>query len=169
MSEAPSAASVYDISVRSLIGETVPLRSFVGKVLLVVNTASRCGFTPQYAGLQALHERFAPRGLVVMGFPCNQFGAQEPADEAEIGRFCQSNYGVDFFMAEKVSVNGEHAHPLFRLLTSELPGILGTQPIKWNFTKFLLDRSGMPVKRYAPTTTPAELAADIEALLGSPA
>lgn len=144
----------------------VPLADFAGKVVLIVNTASQCGFTPQYAGLQRLHETYAGRGLVVLGFPCNQFGGQEPGDAGDIAQFCERNYGVSFPLSEKVDVNGANAHPLFRFLTTALPGVLGTQPIKWNFTKFLVDRQGKPFKRYAPTTTPADLEKDIEALLG---
>lgn len=144
----------------------VPLADFAGKVVLIVNTASRCGFTPQYAGLQRLHETYAGRGLVLIGFPCNQFGAQEPGDAQDIAQFCERNYGVGFTLSEKVDVNGANAHPLFRFLTAALPGVLGTQPIKWNFTKFLVDRQGVPFRRYAPTTTPADLEKDIEALLG---
>lgn len=134
-------------------------------MLLIVNTASHCGFTPQYAGLQKLHEIYGPRGLVVIGFPCNQFGAQEPGSSTEIAAFCQCNYGVDFILTEKVEVNGSGAHPLFRHLTTALPGVLGSEAIKWNFTKFLVDRAGHPVSRHAPTTKPEELTAEIEALL----
>ena len=156
---------VHDFEMRTLQGETVPMASFAGKVLLLVNTASQCGFTPQYAGLQALHERFAERGFSVIGFPCNQFGAQEPGDADEIGQFCETRFGVRFPLSEKVDVNGANAHPLWAYLTSEAPGLLGTEMIKWNFTKFLVDRNGKVVSRHAPTTTPDALAAEIEKLL----
>lgn len=156
---------VHAFDARTLAGAPLRLVDFAGKVLLIVNTASRCGFTPQYAGLQRLHETYGPRGLVVIGFPCNQFGAQEPGSAAEIAGFCQRNYGVDFVLAEKVDVNGSGAHPLFHHLTAALPGVLGSEAIKWNFTKFLVDRNGRPVSRHAPTTSPAALVRDIEALL----
>lgn len=156
---------ISSFSLPSLAGEEIRLSAFAGKVLLLVNTASECGFTPQYAGLEKLWQAYRDRGLMVIGFPCNQFGGQEPEGEAGIARFCQLNYGVDFLLSEKVDVNGPHAHPLFRYLTSALPGVLGTQPVKWNFTKFLIDKAGVPVRRYAPTTSPADLADDIEALL----
>ncbi|MFN3984252.1 MAG: glutathione peroxidase [Rhodocyclaceae bacterium] len=159
------STSVFDFDTVSLAGQALPLANFRGKVLLLVNTASKCGFTPQYAGLQALHERFAARGFSVFGFPCNQFGAQEPGGPDEIGAFCTKNYGVTFPLSTRIDVNGGDAHPLFRFLTSEAPGILGTEAIKWNFTKFLVDREGRPVRRYAPTTKPEDIADDIEALL----
>lgn len=163
--EGTEDAGVYAFEARSLAGARFRLADFAGKVLLIVNTASRCGFTPQYAGLQTLHETYGPRGLVVIGFPCNQFGAQEPGSSDEIADFCQQRYRVGFLMAEKVEVNGAGAHPLFRYLTSALPGVLGTGAIKWNFTKFLVDRAGRPLSRHAPTTPPAALAQQIEALL----
>ena len=159
------AQGVHAFEARTLAGAPLRLADFAGKVLLIVNTASHCGFTPQYAGLQKLHETYGPRGLVVIGFPCNQFGAQEPGSADEIAGFCQRNYGVDFILAEKVEVNGSGAHPLFRHLTAALPGVLGSEAIKWNFTKFLVDRNGQPVSRHAPTTSPAAMARDIEALL----
>lgn len=159
------AHGVHAFEARTLAGAPLRLADFAGKVLMIVNTASHCGFTPQYAGLQRLHETYGPRGLVVIGFPCNQFGAQEPGSAAEIGGFCQRNYGVDFILAEKVDVNGSGAHPLFRHLTAALPGVLGSEAIKWNFTKFLVDRSGRPASRHAPTTPPAALGQYIEALL----
>ncbi len=165
MSGAQAPADILGFEARAISGAPIRFADFAGKVVLVVNTASRCGFTPQYAGLQKLHESYAPRGLVVIGFPCNQFGGQEPEGEATIAQFCELNYGVGFAMAEKVEVKGPNAHPVFRYLTSALPGVLGTEAIKWNFTKFLVDRAGHPVRRYAPTTTPAALADDIEALL----
>ncbi|MBS0545052.1 MAG: glutathione peroxidase [Proteobacteria bacterium] len=160
-----SESTVFDFDTRRIDGAPMPLAAFRGKVLLIVNTASHCGFTPQYAGLEALQERFAGRGFSVIGFPCNQFGAQEPGSPAEIQSFCQRNYGVSFPLSEKVEVNGEHAHPLYRYLTSAAPGVLGTEAIKWNFTKFLIDTQGRVVKRYAPTTTPEAIAEDIETAL----
>jgi glutathione peroxidase len=160
-----SEKTVFDFETRALDGTPMPLSAFRGDVLLVVNTASQCGFTPQYAGLEALQQRFAAQGFSVIGFPCNQFGAQEPGTPAEIGAFCQKNYGVTFPLSEKVDVNGEHAHPLYRFLTSEAPGVLGTEAIKWNFTKFLVDRAGKVLERYAPTTTPESIAEDIDQAL----
>ena len=158
-------ASLYELSARALGGETVRLERYRDKVLLIVNTASECGFTPQYAGLPRLHERYAARGFEVLGFPCNQFGQQEPGDAAQIGSFCEKQFGVAFPMFEKIDVKGPNAHPLYRYLTRQAPGLLGTRWIKWNFTKFLVDRSGHVVKRYAPSKKPEELDADIEALL----
>jgi len=157
-------ASIYDFSARSLAGEDTPLKRFEGQVLLIVNTASACGFTPQYKGLEALQQKYAARGFSVLGFPCNQFGRQEPGSAAEIGQFCSSNYAVTFPMFDKIEVNGDNAHPLYRYLKGEKSGLLGSA-IKWNFTKFLVDRSGKVVGRYAPTTTPEALTGDIEALL----
>lgn len=157
--------TVYDYSARSLDGREIALSEFKGKVLLIVNTASKCGFTPQYQGLQALYSRFADRGLVVLGFPCNQFGRQEPGGAEEIGAFCEKNYGVTFPMFDKIDVNGDNAHPLYTYLKAEAPGLLGSKAIKWNFTKFLVDRDGKVVRRYAPKDTPQKIAADIEALL----
>ena len=157
--------NVFDFSADALDGQPVNLERFRGKVLLVVNTASACGFTPQYKGLEALHRQYGERGLAVLGFPCNQFGKQEPGLDAEIGAFCEKNYGVSFPMFSKVEVNGDGAHPLFKHLKGEKPGVLGTEAIKWNFTKFLVGRDGEVVKRYAPQTTPAEIAGDIERLL----
>ena len=154
-----------DLDLTALDGTPRRLSDFAGKALLVVNVASRCGFTPQYAGLEALHRRFAPRGFAVLGFPCNQFGRQEPGDAAAIGAFCSTTYDVSFPMFAKLEVNGPAAHPLFRHLKAAAPGLLGSEAIKWNFTKFLVDRSGQVVRRYAPTTKPEDLAADIEALL----
>lgn len=161
------SASIYGFTVARLSGEQMSLDAYRGKVLLIVNTASRCGLTPQYAGLEALWQRFREHGLVVLGFPCNQFGAQEPGDAAEIAEFCMTNYGVSFPMFAKIEVNGPHTHPLYAYLKSAEPGVLGTEAIKWNFTKFLVDRSGAVVRRYAPTTTPEQIADDIEAALGS--
>jgi glutathione peroxidase len=159
-------ATVYDFSAKTIDGKTKKLADFKGKVLLIVNTASQCGFTPQYKGLEALHQRFAERGFSVLGFPCNQFGGQEPGAESEIAEFCQMNYGVTFPMFAKVDVNGDGAHPLFKYLTSAKPGLLGSEAIKWNFTKFLVGRDGKVIERYAPTTKPEEIAADIEKALG---
>ncbi|HEX4916777.1 MAG TPA: glutathione peroxidase [Limnobacter sp.] len=159
------AQGVYEFSSKTLDGKPLNLADYAGKVLLIVNTASKCGFTPQYDGLQALHTALKDEGLVVIGFPCNQFGRQEPGDESAIGAFCQKNYGVDFLMSEKVDVNGSEAHPLFKHLTSQAKGILGTEAIKWNFTKFLVRKNGEVFKRYAPTTKPEELKADIAKLL----
>ena len=157
-------ASIYDFSAKSLAGEDTPLKRFEGNVLLIVNTASACGFTPQYKGLEALQQSFGPRGFSVLGFPCNQFGRQEPGSAAEIGQFCSSNYAVSFPMFDKIDVNGDNAHPLYQYLRGEKSGLLGSS-IKWNFTKFLINRSGKVVGRYAPTTTPEALTKDIEALL----
>jgi glutathione peroxidase len=158
-------SSIYDFSVNRLDGTPVTLRDFAGKVLLVVNTASKCGFTPQYEGLEALHREYGERGLVVLGFPCNQFGAQEPGTAEQIGEFCRKNYGVSFPMFEKIEVNGAGAHPLYRWLKSNAKGVLGSEAIKWNFTKFLIDRDGRVVERFAPTTKPEDLKPHIEALL----
>lgn len=155
----------YDFEANSLAGQPVALRQFAGQVMLIVNTASECGFTPQYAGLQSLYTKYRERGLVVLGFPCNQFGEQEPGSADQIGSFCERHYGVSFPMFQKVDVNGDGAHPLYRWLKDTAPGLLGTQRIKWNFTKFLVDRQGNVVKRYAPVTKPEQLAKEIEALL----
>ena len=157
-------ASIYDFSARSLAGEDTPLKRFEGQVLLIVNTASACGFTPQYKGLEALQQKYGARGFSVLGFPCNQFGRQEPGSAAEIGQFCSSNYAVSFPMFDKIDVNGDNAHPLYQYLKGEKSGLLGSS-IKWNFTKFLIDRSGKVAGRYAPTTAPESLTKDIEALL----
>lgn len=160
-----SLDALYSFSARTLDGQTVTLHQYRDKVLLIVNTASECGYTPQYAGLQQLYERYSARGFEILGFPCNQFGAQEPGDAAQIRSFCQTNYDVSFPMFDKVDVKGPNAHPLFRYLTGEAPGVLGTEWIKWNFTKFLVDRRGSVVKRYAPATKPEALQDDIELLL----
>lgn len=159
--------NVFDFSANALDGQPVALDRFRGQVLLIVNTASACGFTPQYKGLEELHRQYGARGLAVLGFPCNQFGKQEPGSEAEIGAFCEKNYGVTFPMFAKVDVNGDDAHPLFKHLKGEKPGVLGTEGIKWNFTKFLVGRDGQVVKRYAPQTAPGEIAGDIEKLLAA--
>lgn len=158
--------NVFDFSATALSGEDVPLADFRGKVLLIVNTASKCGFTSQYAGLEHLHEELGPRGFAVLGFPCNQFGQQEPGDADEIRNFCSLTYNVSFPLFAKIDVNGEDAHPLFKHLKAQKAGLLGSEAIKWNFTKFLVDRAGNVVDRYAPTTKPEALRADIEALLG---
>ncbi len=156
---------IYDFSAVRLDGHQESLGDWRGRVLLVVNTASACGFTPQYAGLQALYEKLEAKGMTVLGFPCNQFGAQEPGSEAEIGAFCQKNYGVTFPMFAKIEVNGAGAHPLFQYLTHEKPGLLGTEAIKWNFTKFLIGRDGEPLARFAPQTKPEDLEAPVLKLL----
>jgi len=154
-----------DIELRRIDGSIATTADYAGKLLLIVNTASRCGFTSQYAGLQALHEKYTDRGLVVMGFPCNQFGQQEPGDDAVIAGFCSTQYGVGFPMFAKIEVNGERAHPLFRHLKSAAPGLLGSEGIKWNFTKFLVSRTGEVVARHAPTASPESLDGEIAALL----
>lgn len=157
--------TVHEFSAKSLSGDPVNLSSYKGKVLVIVNTASKCGFTPQYEGLQKLYAKYKDKGLTVLGFPCNQFGAQEPGPESEIATFCQKNYGVDFPMFEKIDVNGDSAHPLYKFLTSEAPGALNTEAIKWNFTKFLVDKDGHVVKRFAPNVSPQDLEPEIEKLL----
>ena len=162
---ASNAHSIYDFEATDINGRNVPLSQYRGKVLLVVNTASACGFTPQYKGLQALHVQYADQGLVVLGFPCNQFGKQEPGGADDISKTCYINYGVSFPMFEKVEVNGAAAHPIFRYLKDELPGVLGGR-IKWNFTKFLVGRDGKPLKRFAPMTTPEKMEGAIVAALG---
>jgi glutathione peroxidase len=159
--------TVYDFEARSIDGKPVALKKFQGKVLLIVNTASACGFTPQFAGLEKLHESYGPQGLVVLGFPCNQFGAQDAGSNPEIAGFCQRNYGVTFPMMAKIEVNGAGAHPLYQWLAAEAPGLLGSKSIKWNFTKFLVGKDGQVLKRYAPTDTPASLAKDIQAALAA--
>ncbi len=158
-------SSLYDIPLRRLDGSNTTLSDWRGKVLLIVNTASKCGFTPQYAGLEALQKKYHDRGFSVLGFPCNQFGAQEPGAADEIGAFCEKNYGVSFPMFDKVDVNGTNAHPLFVMLKQQAPGILGTDGIKWNFTKFLVTREGSVVSRHAPTTSPQALDSTIQDLL----
>ena len=155
---------VHDFTARSLSGEDTPLKRFEGKVLLIVNTASKCGFTPQYQGLEALHRELSPRGFAVLGFPCNQFGGQEPGDAEQIEQFCASQYSVSFPMFAKIEVNGSGAHPLYKYLKGEKSGLLGSS-VKWNFTKFLVDRAGKVVARFAPTAKPEGLKQDIEALL----
>lgn len=158
-------STVYDFSAKAIDGSEVSLDQYRDKVLLIVNTASKCGFTPQYEGLEKLHEELGGKGLVVLGFPCNQFGAQEPGDAEEIATFCRTSYDVKFPMFAKVDVNGPNAHPLYAWLKSKAKGVLGTEGIKWNFTKFLIDRNGQVVSRYAPTTKPEAIKSDIEDLL----
>jgi glutathione peroxidase len=157
--------SLYDIEVKTIKAEPRRLKDYAGKTMLVVNVASHCGFTPQYKGLEALYQQYKDRGLVVLGFPCDQFGHQEPGDEAEIAQFCSLTYDVTFPMFSKVEVNGDGAHPLFRTLKKEAPGLLGTEAIKWNFTKFLIGPDGKVLKRYGPRDEPASIAADIEKAL----
>ena len=157
--------SIYDFTVNDIHGKPVKLDRYRDRVMLVVNTASNCGFTPQYKGLEALYEKFHGKGLEILGFPCNQFGGQEPGSEQEIAQFCELNYGVTFPLFAKVDVNGEHAAPVYKYLKSEKPGLLGSEAIKWNFTKFLVDRNGNVVKRYAPNEEPAAIAGDIEKAL----
>ncbi len=159
--------SVYDFDALGIDGKDVPLKKFKGKAILIVNTASACGFTPQFAGLELLHERFSKQGLVVLGFPCNQFGAQDAGSNGDIAAFCQLNFGVTFPMMAKIEVNGEQAHPLYRWLSAQAPGLLGSKSIKWNFTKFLVAKDGRVIKRYAPTDTPESLVKDIEAALAA--
>jgi glutathione peroxidase len=158
-------SSVHDFSARAIDGVDRSLAEYKGKVLLIVNVASKCGFTPQYSGLEALQRKFAHRGFAVLGFPCDQFGHQEPGNEEEIRKFCSLNYDVTFPMFAKIEVNGAGAHPLYEHLKSSAKGVLGTEGIKWNFTKFLIDRDGRVVRRYAPTDKPESLVSDIEALL----
>ena len=159
--------TVYDFDAQSINGKPVALKQFEGKVLLIVNTASACGFTPQFGGLEKLHESYADQGLVVLGFPSNQFGAQDPGSNDEIASFCQLNYGVSFPMMAKIDVNGAQAAPQYQWLSQEAPGLLGSKAIKWNFTKFLVGRDGRVIRRYAPMDTPAKLSADIEAALAA--
>ena len=159
--------SIYDFEALQMNGQTVPLSQYRGKVLLIVNTASACGFTPQFGGLEELHKQYASQGLVVLGFPCNQFGGQDPGSNDEIASFCQLNYGVSFPMMAKIDVNGADASPLYRWLTAEAPGLLGSKAIKWNFTKFLVGKDGRVIRRYAPQDAPQKLAGDIEAALAA--
>ena len=156
---------IYDFQARQINGQDLALSSFKGKVMLIANTASQCGFTPQFAGLEELHKTYASQELVVLGFPCNQFGAQDPGSDSDIASFCQVNYGVSFLMMSKIEVNGPTAHPLYKWLSAEAPGLLGSKSIKWNFTKFLVGKNGKVVRRYAPTDKPADLAKDIQAAL----
>jgi glutathione peroxidase len=157
--------NIFEISVKTIDGKEMPLSEFKGDVLLIVNVASQCGYTPQYDGLEKLHEKYKAKGFKVLGFPCNQFGSQEPGSEKEIKKFCETSFGVTFPLFAKVDVNGSAAHPLYKFLTQEKPGILGTEAIKWNFTKFLIGRNGEPIKRYAPATKPEDISGDIEKAL----
>jgi glutathione peroxidase len=157
--------TLYDCQINTLAGTPADLSAYRGQVMLIVNTASQCGFTPQYKGLETLYQKYKDDGFVVLGFPCNQFGGQEPGSAEEIGAFCEKNFGVSFPIFEKVDVNGEQAHPLFTMLKKEAPGVLGTEGIKWNFTKFLVGKDGKVHDRYASTTTPASIEDDIKALL----
>jgi glutathione peroxidase len=157
--------TLYDLSAKAIDGSEVKLDQYRGKPLLIVNVASKCGFTPQYDGLEALYEKYASQGFVVLGFPCDQFGHQEPGDEEQIQSFCETKFGVKFPMFAKIDVNGAHTHPVYAFLKSEAPGLLGTKSIKWNFTKFLVDRSGKVVKRFASTDTPEKIEADVRELL----
>ena len=161
--------TVYDFHAESIEGQPADLSTQRGKVLLIVNTASACGFTPQFGGLEQLWQKYRDQGLVIVGFPSNEFGAQDPGNNEEIGAFCQRNYGVSFPMMAKIQVNGRQAHPLWQWLTAEAPGLLGSKAVKWNFTKFLVGRDGRVLKRYAPTDTPQSLAKDVEAALAVPA
>lgn len=158
-------STAHDFSAKLATGEEASLAQFQGQVLLIVNTASKCGFTPQYTGLESLQQRYGPRGFSVLAFPCNQFGAQEPGSEDEIQSFCEMNYQTSFPLFSKIEVNGAASHPLFTHLKEQAPGVLGSKRIKWNFTKFLVDQRGAVVKRYGPSTKPEAIAADIEALL----
>jgi glutathione peroxidase len=160
-------STIYDFEASQIDGKTVPLKKYQGKVLLIVNTASACGFTPQFGGLEELHQQYGKKGLVVLGFPCNQFGAQDPGSNDEIAQFCQLNYGVSFPMMAKIDVNGPSADPLFQWVTAEAPGLLGSKAIKWNFTKFLIGKDGQVIKRYAPTDEPKALAKDIDTALAA--
>lgn len=158
-------ATVYDFAGLNIKGEEVPLDQYRGKVMLIVNTASKCGFTPQYKGLESLYKKYQDKGLEILGFPCNQFGKQEPGNEEQISEFCELNFGVTFPLFKKVDVNGPDAHPLYKFLKSEAPGVLGSEAIKWNFTKFLVDQSGKVVKRFAPTDTPEKIEKQVAELL----
>ena len=160
-------STVYDFDAQSIDGQNVALSQYCGRVLLIVNTASACGFTPQFGGLEKLHQQYSAQGLTVLGFPCNQFASQDPGDDAQIASFCQKNYGVSFQMMSKIQVNGADAHPLYQWLTAEAPGLLGSKAIKWNFTKFLVGRDGRVIKRYAPQDAPEKIAKDIEAALAA--
>jgi len=159
--------SIYNYQAQSIDGQNVDLSRYRGQVMLIVNTASACGFTPQFTGLEKLHQQYGPQGLAVIGFPCNQFASQDPGDNEQIAGFCQRNYGVSFQMMAKIDVNGAGAHPLYQWLKQEAPGFLGTEGIKWNFTKFLVGRDGRVVQRYAPQDTPEKIAKDVEAALAT--
>lgn len=157
--------SIYPFKVKTIDGKEISLSEYQGKALLIVNVASHCGFTPQYAGLESLYKKYKDKGFAILGFPCNQFGAQEPGNEAEIKSFCDLNFGVTFPLFTKIDVNGANADPLYKYLTTDKPGVLGTEAIKWNFTKFLIDPKGEPVKRYASTTKPEDLEKDVESVM----
>ncbi len=159
--------TLHDYSATTIDGKDQSLSDYKGKVLLVVNVASACGFTPHYTGMEALQKKYGGRGFAVLGFPCNQFGAQEPGEEAEIARFCETTYGVTFPMFAKIDVNGDHTHPLYQHLKASAPGLLGTEAIKWNFTKFLVGKDGATIRRYAPNVDPGDIAGDIEEALGA--
>ena len=161
------STSIYNAEAQQMNGQAVSLSQYQGKVLLIVNTASACGFTPQFGGLEALHKKYADQGLVVLGFPCNQFGSQDPGSNDEIANFCQLNYGVSFPMMAKTNVNGADASPLYKWLTAEAPGLLGSKAIKWNFTKFLVGKDGRVIRRYAPQDAPKKLDKDVEAALAA--
>ena len=170
MSQPPTQTTtptISDFEAKSISGQDIPLSDFRGQVLLIVNTASKCGFTPQFGGLETLHTTYAGKGLAVLGFPCNQFGSQDPGANGEIAEFCQVNYGVSFPMMGKIDVNGPAAHPLYKWLSAQAPGLLGSKSIKWNFTKFLVGKDGQVIKRYAPLDKPADLAKDVEAALAA--
>ncbi|MDP2165457.1 MAG: glutathione peroxidase [Hydrogenophaga sp.] len=160
-------SSIYDFEAQQINGQDISLSEYRGKVMLIVNTASKCGFTPQFGGLEELHKAYTGKGLVVLGFPCNQFGSQDPGADGEIAEFCQVNYGVSFPMMGKIDVNGPAAHPLYKWLSAEAPGLLGSKSIKWNFTKFLVGKDGQVIRRYAPTDKPADLAKDVETALAA--
>jgi glutathione peroxidase len=162
-----AAKTVYDFQAKDITGKDVPLEAFKGKVMLIVNTASKCGFTPQFAGLEELYKQYAGKGLAVLGFPSNQFLSQDPGSDDQIAEFCQVNYGVSFPMMSKIDVNGPAAHPLYQWLSAEAPGLLGIKAIKWNFTKFLVGKDGKVIRRYAPSDKPADLGKDIEAALAA--
>ncbi|PEX82183.1 glutathione peroxidase [Bacillus cereus] len=158
--------TVHDFSAKTIAGEEVSLKDYEGKVLLIVNVASKCGFTPQYKGLQEVYDKYKEQGLEILGFPCNQFGGQEPGTEADITSFCELNYGVNFPMFAKIDVKGDKAHPLYTYMTEQAPGLLGMKAVKWNFTKFLIGRDGKVVGRFAPQTKPVDLEVEIEKVLG---
>ena len=164
---ASNTSTVYDFEARQIDGQNIALSAFKGKAMLIVNTASQCGFTPQFGGLEKLHKAYAGKGLVVLGFPCNQFGAQDPGQDSDIATFCQVNYGVSFPMMSKIDVNGPAAHPLYQWLSGEATGLLGSKSIKWNFTKFLVGKDGRVIRRYAPLDKPADLVKDVEAALAA--
>jgi len=158
--------TLYDFDAKTIDGDTQSLKAYAGRALLVVNVASKCGFTPQYEGLEALYRKYATQGFAVLGFPCDQFGHQEPGSDAEIASFCSTSYDVTFPMFSKIEVNGDNAHPLYKFLKQQAPGLLGTEAIKWNFTKFLIDKQGRVVKRFAPNDAPESIEKDVEALVG---